>query len=150
MGEFTRELTTTYIGDGLRRVVRKFEYIPDEDTGLDSVIVESGFVTDFASIPRLGRIFIPKDGDQNQAAVVHDYLYHIQTRSRRESDFIFLLALRDLGVGWLKRHIMHKAVRSWGWIPWNRRSDEIRKLRKQDANAGMENLEKSINERRKK
>lgn len=101
------------------RIHRELKYdIGDLNSG-DSVIVPEGFITDFASVPRPFWLIFPPDGKYTAAAVVHDYLYHTQTRTRKESDLIFLEAMEVLEVPWIKRKLMYRAVRLGGWLPWN-------------------------------
>ena len=57
-------------------------------------------------------------GRYGNAAVIHDFMYYDQSRSRREADDIFLEAMEVLEVGWVKRRVMHLAVRTFGWIAW--------------------------------
>ena len=90
-------------------VIQPFGYI-NERTGR-TIWVPAGYVTDFASIPRVGRWLIPPFGRHAIAAVVHDWLYSIGEPGRRgEADDIFRDALRELGVGVARRNIMHGAV----------------------------------------
>ena len=91
---------------------------------LQSVV---GFQTDFASIPSLFWMMLPPDGQYTAAAVVHDYLYFTQTRTRLASDRIFLEAMKVLKVNIFKRLVMFKAVRTFSFIPWNRRARQIKK-----------------------
>ncbi len=103
------------------RVARELVYYVGEEGSDDKIVVPKGFVTDFASVPRLFWAFIPPDGSYTAAAVVHDYLYHTQERSRKESDLIFLEAMEVLGVVWWKRKVMYRSVRMFGWIPWKKK-----------------------------
>jgi len=86
------------------------------------VIVEVpvGFVSDGASIPSIAHPIVgpPWGGKYPEAAVIHDYLYCIQTTTRWEADKIFYQAMKVLGVPSWKRSLMHFAVRVAGWIPW--------------------------------
>lgn len=66
-----------------------------------AVTVPKGFVTDFASIPRPFWSALRPDGEYAYAAVVHDYLYWTQTRSREEADDILKMAMEDFDVGTL-------------------------------------------------
>lgn len=117
MLNFTDPLTVTQIGPNLWRVERGFTYQIK-----DPVTVPAGAVTDFASVPWPFSMIIPTSGKYNQAAVVHDHLYWIQDRPRKRADEIFLQAMTDLGVNRIKRQIMYRAVRSFGWIPWKHRA----------------------------
>lgn len=92
--------------------------------------VKAGFVTDFASIPRLARLIIPKLGRHNKAAVIHDAIYqgalakpyNVQYGgfTRRVADKIFLNAMQDLGVPKWKRTLMYWAVRLFGGFAWRK------------------------------
>ena len=93
------------------------------------ITVPAGCITDYASIPRILWPLIPAWGQHGPAAIVHDYLYdrggrikipdpdapaHSVRNTRKRADKIFLIAMRQLGVGWLKRHVMYRAVRLFG------------------------------------
>jgi len=82
--------------------------------------VPTGFVTDFASIPRITHPIIPKLGRYNRPAILHDYLYASGDFPRRTADTIFLLAMKNVGVSAARRQIMYLAVRVGGWVPWNK------------------------------
>jgi hypothetical protein len=81
--------------------------------------VPPGFVTDFASIPRAFWSFLPPDGEYAYAAILHDYLYWIQSRSREESDEILKFAMEDLKVGSITIGAIHSAVRIGGGGAWD-------------------------------
>lgn len=87
------------------------------------ITVPAGFVTDFASIPRLLWWRYPRSGPWNRAAVVHDYLYVENGMERVEADSIFKEALEVCGVGWRTRQEFWAAVRIGGWKPWNNYRD---------------------------
>ena len=72
-----------------------------------------GVRTDFASIPRGLRWLIPRIGLHGKAAVLHDYLCEYKVIPRKEADKIFLEAMESLGVGWLKRYTMYRAVAAY-------------------------------------
>lgn len=81
--------------------------------------VPAGFVTDFASIPRLAQWLVTKLGRQNKAAVIHDWLYVAQVTNRKDADGIFLRIMREDGVSLWKRRVCYRAVRIGGWAAWN-------------------------------
>jgi len=85
--------------------------------------IPRGFETDFASVPRLCRLIIPKLGKYTKAAVVHDAIYQGETATftRAEADRIFRDAMADLGVAKWKRVLMYWAVRIGGWMAWRKR-----------------------------
>ena len=89
--------------------------------------VKAGFETDFASIPKIFRIIIPKLGRWNKAAVVHDYLYQYARYypptqiTRKLADRCFLDAMIDFGVAKWKYNLMYWAMRVGGWMAWRKR-----------------------------
>lgn len=122
MGQFDRPLTVTKkFGAETWIVEREFTFYSSKG---HAIKVAEGFETDFASVPWGFRNFFPKDFDGTQAAVTHDWLYNqrgIHVLTRKECDGLFLEAMEVLNVGWFRRHAMHKAVRSAGWIYWNKK-----------------------------
>lgn len=89
------------------------------------VHVKAGFVTDFASVPRIFRIIIPKLGRYNKAAVIHDAIYQNVIAGhkfiRAQADSIFRDGMIDLGVARWKVNIMYWAVRVGGGMAWRKR-----------------------------
>lgn len=85
----------------------------------EAVTVPPGFVTDFASIPRVFWSILRPDGEYAYAAVVHDYLYWTQMRSREDADHILRMAMEDFDVGAAKVGAIYNAVRLGGEVAWN-------------------------------
>jgi hypothetical protein len=112
MAEFQTELEVRAVHGGYRLIIPLVYW---SDILNDCVVVPIGFMTDFASIPRIGRILITGHGKDRWAAVVHDYLYSIK-HDRKQADDIFLEALEASGVGLIKRRVMYRAVRTGGWF----------------------------------
>lgn len=131
MSSFTKPLIVSKINNGSWKTYRRFTYYIDY-VGGDSITVPKGFITDFASIPRMFWIILPPDGEYTQAAVLHDYLYFKQSRSRKEADQIFLDAMGVLEVPNWKRYPMYHAVRMFGWIPWRNHKKRNEKSNKVD------------------
>lgn len=84
------------------------------------ITVPAGYVTDFASVPRLPLAYLLTGNTAHRASVVHDWLYETGATDRREADRIFRLAMRDSGVAGWRRALMWSAVRAAGWVPWRR------------------------------
>jgi hypothetical protein len=121
MSRFTDALVVTPLADGKTWVVlRDFGYDVGAEGSGDRINVAIGFKTDFASIPRLFWIVLPKWGRYGNAAVVHDWLYWTQERSRRVADDIFLEGMCVLRVGGVTRRVIYTAVRWFGWLAWIR------------------------------
>jgi hypothetical protein len=61
-----------------------------------SITVPKGFVTDFASGPKVLWSFgLSPHGKFSKAAIIHDYLYWTQGCSRQQSDVIMLIAMKE-------------------------------------------------------
>lgn len=116
--------------DGRRwRVIEAFEYVPLKDS---VVLVPAGFLTDFASIPRVfWRVIGPPTGfgsPYGKAAVLHDFLYQCPgRRTRKDCDDVFLDAMEMSGVGRVRRTVIYLAVRAGGGAAWrnHRQKDSV-------------------------
>jgi hypothetical protein len=99
------------------------------------IAIPNGFVTDFASVPRLPILYWLWGNRADRAAVVHDYLYRFpeitfsRTRSRFEarvlSDQVFQEANHTLGKS---RHVclpMYVGVRVGGWRAFGRNAGQL-------------------------
>lgn len=84
-----------------------------------AVTVPTGFVTDLASIPPLFFSLLRPDGEYAYAAVVHDFLYWTQMRSRVEADEILKLAMEDFEIGSVTINAIYRAVRIGGQAAWD-------------------------------
>lgn len=77
--------------------------------------VPAGFVTDFASVPRVVTWLIPRFGRYTLAAVLHDWLCGPGIRggviSPVDTDGVFRRVLRELGVPVVQRWLMWAGVR---------------------------------------
>lgn len=119
MSKFTDLLVVSPLPDGKRWIIRKeFGYDVGQEGSGDTINVPIGFITDFASVPRLFWSVFPKWGKHGNAAVIHDYLYWTQKRNKKESDKIFLEAMAVLKVPKWKRYCMYWAVKYFGGWAW--------------------------------
>lgn len=78
------------------------------------IIVPIGFVTDFASVPRLPFAYLLFGGVADEAAVVHDFLYSTGACSRKQADDVFAEASKVCGVSGWRRGPMWLGVRMFG------------------------------------
>ena len=81
------------------------------------ITIPKGFVTDFASVPKMLHLVIPKHGKYDIAAVVHDFLYselNVTGINRRLADKIFEFIMMESGVNCYLRKIMYLGVRKFG------------------------------------
>lgn len=81
--------------------------------------VTKGFITDFASVPRLPFVYILLGGQGNKAAVIHDWLYSSHEVPRDVADSIFREALEVAGYSALVCGLMWSGVRTFGQKFWD-------------------------------
>jgi hypothetical protein len=91
-------------------------------------VVDVGFFTDGASVPRAVWWLYPPFGDRyDRAAILHDFLYQHAERydgddhghiSRAEVDALFREAMEVDGFRASGRAVVYAAVRSGGWAAW--------------------------------
>ena len=84
----------------------------------DFIVVPQGFVTDFASVPRMPVAFLLTGGKGDEAAVVHDWLYSTQAFPRAKCDAVFKEALQVMGYSASTVNLMYSGVRAGGWVNW--------------------------------
>jgi len=123
MSSFTTPLIVSPMPDGKTwKLYRSFQYHIGSKYSLDSINIPAGFITDFASIPRIFRVILPQWGKYGKAAVVHDYLYqhHDTHNTRKFADQIFHDAMIVSGTKMWKVKIMYWAVRLFGWLAWRK------------------------------
>ena len=92
--------------------------IRDRDQATPTVVVPTGFITDFASIPRIFWQLLPSDGIYTYPAVIHDYLYWSQHTERKTADKIFRYAMQDFNVDDSTVTAIYTAVRLGGGLAW--------------------------------
>ena len=121
MSSFTDPLIVKHINGKSWKLCKSFKYCAGDESSEEVICVPKGFITDFASIPRLFWTIIGHPtGKYGKAAVIHDYCYFRQLYSRKRSDEIFYEAMQVLKVPFIKRWLMYHAVRTFGWIPWGK------------------------------
>lgn len=114
------------------------------DLGACVATVPQGFITDFASVPRLAQWlpgFNRTEGSAN-AAVLHDWAYccrgvlpvewkhrpGVPSRllmTRQRCDRLLYDGLRASGYSRPVAFLFYSAVRAGGWLYWNRRKDGL-------------------------
>lgn len=87
------------------------------------IAVPTGFITDFASIPKYLRFIIDNDDPIiRDGAVIHDYLYSICSNlkysrvTRKIADDLLFDAMIDLGATRIKAYTAYYAVRLFGGL----------------------------------
>jgi hypothetical protein len=96
-------------------ITQPFRYI----SSIGLITVPVGFLTDGLSIPRVfwNLADLSPYSSAFPAGLIHDFLYSKANRralTRAECDRIFHEAMQDIGVGWLTRRIIYRAVRIGG------------------------------------
>ncbi len=91
---------------------------PGEPAELLPVNVPVGFLTDFASIPRVFWSLLPPDGTYTYAAVLHDFLYWDQTQAKASADKILLAAMQEFKVPAATANTIYEAVKIAGGSAW--------------------------------
>lgn len=95
-------------------LLKDFSYTDTYEELHETYTVPKGFITDFASVPRLFWTIYPKTGKYTKAAVLHDFLYFMKDVPKKRADCAFLRAMKDCGVGKFTRRLMYTAVRVFG------------------------------------
>ena len=109
------------------------------------IVVPAGFVTDYASIPRVLSWLIPPRGKYNRPAIIHDFLYQTapvdpvrlvcingQTQTARtatnirtsrctqsRADYILREACENVDDRFTQRWTIYLGLRAGGWVAWN-------------------------------
>jgi hypothetical protein len=86
------------------------------------IIVPFGFITDYASVPRIVGAYLLFGGKGKRAAVIHDWLYSggVAGVTRKMADDIFLEALEATGYYAATRWPMYLGVRLGGWVAYQK------------------------------
>ena len=123
-----------YIDGHSWRLVEEFSWF-EKDLTSDgiTIAVPAGFITDFASIPRVLWSWLPPQFFA-KPAILHDWLYYNGAVgdlkvTRAQADKVFRDALGETGVPWARRWLMWTGVRVGGGRAWNvyRSNDAARK-----------------------
>jgi hypothetical protein len=131
MAQFLSPLQLEYVDGRFWKVLGPFDYAIGAYDADKYVDIPIGFLTDFASIPKIFWNIYPPTGSYGKAAVIHDKLYQapfvkqhsddqLFSLTRKECDRIFLEAMAVLGVGWFSCTILYLGVRFGGFVTWNK------------------------------
>jgi hypothetical protein len=101
---------------GTWRLLSVLEY--ESDLLDDRITVPIGFITDFASVPRIPIAHLLAANCGHEAAVLHDFLYTTHQVTRKQADDIFAEALAAGGEPAWRRGLMWLGVRIGGGGPW--------------------------------
>ena len=118
MSQLKTKLNVEPIGNGKWVLQEGFEYHVGCYPSDEIIVVPAGFITDFASVPKVFWPIIDPVGKHGKAAVIHDYCYYTACYGRIRSDQIFLEGMKVLNVEPWKRQAMFHAVVIFGWWAW--------------------------------
>jgi len=105
--------------DPIYVLTKPITWKPNPGQDLAAVNVPKGFVTDFASIPRIFWSILRPDGQYTYPAIVHDYMYWMQDRPRAEADLIFKYGMDDFAIDRITVASIYDAVRVGGGSAWD-------------------------------
>lgn len=125
MSSFTSDLITKHIDGKKWEVMQPFRYRVGTKYSLEIITVPVGYITDFASIPKVFWLIVGHPaGKHGKAAVIHDCLYSTQIYSRKRSDEIFREAMKVSKVSRWKRAVIYRSVRMFGMFAWKKAGRE--------------------------
>ncbi len=78
-------------------------------------MVPEGFITDFASVPRIPFVYDKLEDIAQRPAVIHDYLYSTGILQRDVSDRVLLEAMELTEIPWAKRRLIYLGC-VWGRV----------------------------------
>jgi hypothetical protein len=105
--------------DRMYFLTKEIGWRPNPGQQAPNVQVPMGFVTDFASIPRIFWSLLPPDGLYTYPAIIHDYLYWEQSVSRGEADLILRYAMEDFKIDAVTIDAIYTGVRLGGGVAWS-------------------------------
>ncbi len=127
MSSFTSKLVLSPINSRFWQLEKEFEYKVGDIDSSEIIKVPAGFITDFASVPKIFWSVLPPWGTYVKAAIIHDFLYKRQIYSRKKTDQLFLEGMKILKVSNSTRLTMYLAVRIFGNSTWNKYSVELKR-----------------------
>jgi hypothetical protein len=118
-GAVTDTLHLGRFADRMYFLTKEIGWTPNPGQQAPEVRVPVGFVTDFASIPRVFWSLLPPDGQYTYPAIIHDYLYWEQPVSRDEADLILRYAMGDFKINAATINTIYAGVRLGGGAAWS-------------------------------
>ena len=125
MAKFLTELVAKKIDRKFWELTAPLVY--DSDLLGLTMTIDTGFKTDFASIPRAPLAYWLVGGMAEASATVHDKLYQIQTCTRKEADDVMLEAMKAEGIERWRRNLIYAGVRAGGWYTWWKYARRLKK-----------------------
>jgi hypothetical protein len=121
VAQFITELEVGDLSDSIWMLKEPLLY---ESDLIGPVVVPAWFQTDFASVPRIPFVFTAWGNRAHREAVIHDFLYRIDSQplvTRVVADKVFLEAMivreKSAKIFWP----MYQGVRLCGWTAYHKR-----------------------------
>ena len=117
---FQSPMVVSPTGDGKYWVLKE-ELVYQHPETNERTVIPRGFVTDLATVPRLFWVAFPPCGKYTSSAVLHDYLYWVQSPvcDRKCADDVLLVAMKEADVDIITRESIYNAVRLGGSSSWD-------------------------------
>lgn len=131
MSSFTSPLIVSPMPDGKNwKLLRRFTYRIGKRYSRRMISISAGFLSDFASVPRIVWWLLPWWAKFNKASILHDWLYKVKKImgkpiTRKEADTLWLGAMfiefRHHKSGKFVAYLEYYSVRiAGGFLAWRR------------------------------
>ena len=121
MSKFLSALDGRSVDDKLWLLLSPLHY---ESDILGPIKVPLGFMTDFASVPRVPIAYMLFGDRAHRESVIHDYLYRtdsVPQATYSQANDVFLEAMRVRGKGYFVRYAMYWGVVLGGWTAYHKK-----------------------------
>lgn len=126
---FVTELAVSPLASGRKwKLLRAFTFHIGSKTGEEKITVPAGFITDFASVPKIFLPLLPFWAKYSKSPILHDWLYQnfgLGIYTRKECDQIFLESMlvdwRHHLTGVILAMTEYYGVRAFGWLSWRKK-----------------------------
>lgn len=123
MAEFLTDLKISLREDSDKINLLEANLAYDSDI-IGRVVVQKGFQTDLASVPRLPIAYALFGDRAHRESVLHDYLYRVDARPEitySQANKVFLEAMKVRGKPFYIRWPMYIGVCLGGWTAWHKK-----------------------------
>ena len=124
MSQFTTPLIVEYIDGTNWKLHEEFSYYL-KDNEDEIITVPKGYITDFASVPKILRLVAKNHELFNKASILHDFLYETQEYSKEEADIIYKDAMEVFGVTEGRANLYYLVVKFFGHSSWEEYEDKL-------------------------
>ena len=115
--KFLTELAVQEVGEGTWQLLGDLKYQSELFNGI--IVAPVGFLTDFASVPRVPIAYTAFGDRAHRESTLHDFLYFTALVSKVMADKIFLEAMKARNKQFWVRWSMYIGVRVGGSKAWN-------------------------------